>query len=189
MYNFFIVVVPLIEKDAIIEMNLFQSYVYEDSKKTSIGSITYNENNIYVFLFDEKAQNYQSHNYKLTNIVNKNKNLKFVNFKFDEKFNASLVLDKDNIIEGLKRKLESTINAKDLIELDLIYAKAERDEAIKIFKKDTVLSAAIEELKVLRGKKKILEAAQKVAEEFKDKPIESESVKNLLKEINQFGVK
>ena len=47
-----------------------------------------------------------------------------------------------------------------------------------------IITAAIEDLKLLKGKKKILDAAYKVADEFKDKENIPESIKELIREIN-----
>ncbi len=80
----------------------------------------------------------------------------------------------------LLEEIKELIDRKADVETMLNLVKSERDEAVAFRNKDTVLAKAVEELKSLRGKKPIIEAAQKVAEEFKDKPDAPASVKSLL---------
>jgi len=80
----------------------------------------------------------------------------------------------------LKEEIKELIDRKADVETVLNLVRTERDEAIAFRNKDNVLAAAVEELKSLRGKKNIITAAQKVAEEFKDKTEMPDSIKHLV---------
>jgi hypothetical protein len=83
----------------------------------------------------------------------------------------------------LREEIKELIDRKADVETVLNLVKTERDEAVAFRNKDTVLALAVDELKSLRGKKKVIDAAQKVAEDFKDRTDIPESIRNLLEAL------
>lgn len=187
MYTFFVTVIPEDDKDFISEIIDFRESMDKDSRKYLIGPVACDTNKMFVFLpcIETKWRDY------LLKKVIGHLTTKFAILEFGEGYTTFLTSDKNNKITELEKALEDQrtdlndeikdlVEMKDMLEIRLSFARSERDEAIQMCNKDSVLASAVAELKALRGKKKVLEAAQKVAEEFHDKSVIPESVKNLL---------
>ncbi len=85
--------------------------------------------------------------------------------------------------EHLREEIEDLIQDNDSIRHEIYKITIERDEALSFINRDAVLFEAIENLKNLRGKKKALEAASKVVEEFKDKTDIPDSIRALMESM------
>lgn len=86
-------------------------------------------------------------------------------------------------IDSLKAEIDKLMTSVTESKNALKDAEDQRQDLIKMLNQDTILSEAIRNLYTLRGKNKILAAAMKVAEEFKDKTDVVQCIKLLVEAV------
>lgn len=208
MQDTIIATIPEIQQDFVLSCLRFREEMPKEIRKYLIGPIVHaNGDRCFVFSADVAAKS-KTNEYvaKFLDHIKSNKCVHFCYIAITEE-NAAIVSssykslnveDVENHYVKEMRKLEnewwtkeSDLNKQinklrsDKSEVDeIIYAvKKERDEAVRNLNKDLVLSEAVQNLKALRNKKKIIDAAAKVAKEFKDKENIPESIKELLESM------
>jgi hypothetical protein len=170
----FVVKIPEKEKDFLISCLLFRETLEKEHRKYLIGPIVDSENNrIVIFITgNPKVKEVQE---KFTEYVRSNPKVHSALTHVD----ATHYLQE----EFLQNEVNELSKQKNNLEKNLIRVMTERDDAVNYCSRDHILSKAIDNLKALKGKKKILDIALQIAEEFKGKLDAPNSIKSLLEAL------